>query len=45
LSDVHNYVEKHYKDYFDFQECWAKTMPLIREDEFSKDYLEKKRRK
>ncbi len=45
LSDVHNYVEKHYRDYFDFQERWVKTMPLIREDEFSKDYLEKKRRK
>jgi len=45
LSDVHNYVEKHYRDYFDFQERWAKTMPLIREDKFSKDYLEKKRRK
>jgi hypothetical protein len=45
LSDVHNYVEKHYRDYFDFQERWVKTMPLIREDELSKDYLEKKRRK
>jgi hypothetical protein len=44
LSDVHNYVEKHHKDYFDFQERWTKTMPLIREDKFSKDYLEKKRK-
>jgi len=44
LSDVHNYVEKHYKDYFDFKERWAKTMPLIREDKPSKDYLEKNRR-
>ena len=44
LSDVHHYVEKHYKDYFDFQERWAKTMPLIRKDKLSKDYLEKNRR-
>ena len=43
LSDVHRYIEKHYKDYFDFQERWAKAMPLIREDKLSKDYLEKKR--
>ena len=44
LSDVPHYVEKHYKDYFDFQERWAKTMPLIREDNLSIDYLEKNRR-
>ncbi len=43
LSDVHQYVEKHYKDYFDFQERWTKTMPLVREDKLLKDYLEKTR--
>jgi hypothetical protein len=42
LTDVHRYVKKHYKDYFDFQERWAKTMPLIRGNKLIKDYLEKK---
>lgn len=42
LSDVHRYVKKQYKDYFDFQERWAKTMPLIRGNKLIKDYLEKK---
>ena len=45
LSDVPQYVEKHYKDYFSFQKLWARTMPLIMEDELSKKvYLEKSRR-
>ena len=44
LSDVHHYVERHYKDYFDFQKHWAKAMPLVREDKISKDYLKKNRR-
>lgn len=42
LTDVHSYVEKHYKDYFDFQGRWAKTMPLIRGNKLIKDYLQKK---
>lgn len=44
LSDAHRYVERRYKDYFDFQERWATTMPLIREDRLLRDYLEKNRR-
>jgi hypothetical protein len=43
VSDVHRYVARHYKDYFGFQECWARIMPLVRGDKVIKDYLEKKR--
>lgn len=43
FSDVHRYVERNYKAYFDFQEHWAEAMPLIRGNKLVKDYL--KRRK
>jgi glycosyltransferase involved in cell wall biosynthesis len=43
LSEVHPYVEKHYKDYFDFQKIWAKSMPLIRGNKVIKDYLQRKK--
>lgn len=42
LSDVYRYVRKHYRNYFDFQERWARTMPLVRGDTLIKEYLEKK---
>jgi len=43
LSEVHRYVENYYKDYFDFQELWAKSMPLIRGNKVIKDYLQRKK--
>jgi hypothetical protein len=43
LSKTYSYVQKHYKDYFDFQEIWAKSMPLIRGNKVVKDYLQKKK--
>jgi len=42
LSNVNRYVQRHYRDYFYFQELWAKTMPLVRGDKLVKDYLKKK---
>ncbi|NIP66640.1 hypothetical protein GWN63_00870 [Candidatus Bathyarchaeota archaeon] len=43
LSDVPSYAKKHYKDYFGFQEQWAKTMPLIRGEQPVKEFLEEKK--
>ena len=42
-SKVYRYVKKHYKDYFDFQEIWAKSMPQIRGNKVIKDYLQRKK--
>ncbi len=39
LSDVPQYAEKHCRDYFDFQNLWARTIPLIGEHELSKACL------
>jgi glycosyltransferase involved in cell wall biosynthesis len=42
-TKVYRYVQKHYKDYFDFQETWAKSMPQIKGNKVIKDYLQRKK--